>query len=137
MGSVYRFLVHLTRDEPRAEDLTQETFAAAWRGIGSFAGRSGLGTWLHRIAYGKFIDARNANWQMMVDPKARFSPDAIRDLLSKDFRSLPQSAFLLGAQELGPRPVPEPATLVAWIVGASAIVVARRTRAGKAHPPQG
>ena len=27
---VYRFLVHLTRDIHQAEDLTQDTFAAAW-----------------------------------------------------------------------------------------------------------
>jgi RNA polymerase sigma-70 factor (ECF subfamily) len=56
--SVYRFLVHLTRHVHQAEDLTQETFAAAWIQIGSFQGRAALATWLHRIAYTKFIDAR-------------------------------------------------------------------------------
>jgi RNA polymerase sigma-70 factor (ECF subfamily) len=55
---VYRFLLHLTRDVALAEDLTQETFATAWEKIGSFAGRSAPGTWLHRIAYGKFVDGR-------------------------------------------------------------------------------
>src|SRR5205085_8519231 len=58
--AIYRFLLHLTRDGPEAEDLTQETFAAAWEKIGAFEGRSALGTWLHRIAYGKFVDARRA-----------------------------------------------------------------------------
>lgn len=58
--TVYRFLVHLTRDVHRAEDLTQETFAAAWEKIAAFRGRSTLATWLHRIAYTKFIDARRA-----------------------------------------------------------------------------
>lgn len=33
-----------------AEDAAQETFLAAWRGIGGFDGRSALSTWLHRIA---------------------------------------------------------------------------------------
>jgi RNA polymerase sigma-70 factor, ECF subfamily len=56
--AVYRFLLHLTRDVPLAEDLTQEAFATAWEKIGSFAGRSSLRTWLHRIAYAKFVDAR-------------------------------------------------------------------------------
>jgi RNA polymerase sigma-70 factor (ECF subfamily) len=56
--AVYRFLLHLTRDIPRAEDLTQETFAAAWERIATFEGRSSLGTWLHRIAYRKFIDCQ-------------------------------------------------------------------------------
>ena len=58
--SVYRFLLHLTRDIPRAEDLTQETFAAAWEGIATFQGRSTLATWLHRIAYTKFIDSQRS-----------------------------------------------------------------------------
>jgi RNA polymerase sigma-70 factor (ECF subfamily) len=58
--AVYRFLVHLTRDVHRAEDLTQETFAAAWEKIAAFEGRATLATWLHRIAYTKFIDARRS-----------------------------------------------------------------------------
>jgi RNA polymerase sigma-70 factor (ECF subfamily) len=57
---IYRFLLHLSRDAVEAEDMTQETFAAAWEKISSFEGRSALGTWLHRIAYGKFVDARRA-----------------------------------------------------------------------------
>ena len=57
---VYRFLVHLTRDVHQAEDLTQETFAAAWDKMATFQGRASLATWLHRIAYTKFIDARRA-----------------------------------------------------------------------------
>jgi RNA polymerase sigma-70 factor, ECF subfamily len=58
--AVYRWLVHLTRDVHQAEDLTQETFAAAWEKIATFQGRAALATWLHRIAYTKFIDARRA-----------------------------------------------------------------------------
>ncbi len=56
--AVYRWLVHLTRDVHWAEDLTQETFAAAWQKIGGFQGNASLGTWLHRIAYTKFIDSQ-------------------------------------------------------------------------------
>ena len=58
--AVYRFLVHLTRDVHQAEDLAQETFAAAWQQMASFQGRASLATWLHRIAYRKFIDAHRA-----------------------------------------------------------------------------
>jgi RNA polymerase sigma-70 factor (ECF subfamily) len=47
--AVYRFLVHLTRDVHQAEDLTQETFAAAWEKIDTFRGGASLATWLHRI----------------------------------------------------------------------------------------
>ena len=34
----------------RAEDATQETFVAAWRGLAGFSGQSRFSTWLHRIA---------------------------------------------------------------------------------------
>jgi RNA polymerase sigma-70 factor (ECF subfamily) len=56
-AGVYRFLVHATRDAALAEDLTQETFAAAWRTIGRFEGKASLATWLHRIAYRKLLNA--------------------------------------------------------------------------------
>jgi RNA polymerase sigma-70 factor, ECF subfamily len=54
---IYRLLVRLCGDRHLAEDLTQETFAAGWAGIGAFNGTCSLGTWLHRIAYRKFVDA--------------------------------------------------------------------------------
>ncbi|HBI41473.1 MAG TPA: hypothetical protein DDY78_01280 [Planctomycetales bacterium] len=58
--AIYRFLLHLTRSDAEAEDLTQDTFTAAWEKINAFEGRSTLRTWLHRIAYGKFVDGRRA-----------------------------------------------------------------------------
>ena len=56
--AVYRLLLHLSRDAHAAEDLTQEAFATAWLNIGGFNGSASLATWLHRIAYCKFIDWR-------------------------------------------------------------------------------
>lgn len=55
---IYRLLLHLSRDVHSAEDLAQETFLAAWAKIGSFNAASSLNTWLHAIAYRKFVDAR-------------------------------------------------------------------------------
>ncbi len=40
-----------------AEDLLQETMAAAWRGLDGFAGRSSLRTWLYRIATNRCLNA--------------------------------------------------------------------------------
>jgi RNA polymerase sigma-70 factor (ECF subfamily) len=48
---VYRLALRLMGNEAEAEDVLQETFLNAFRGIDSFEGRSGLGTWLYRIAY--------------------------------------------------------------------------------------
>lgn len=53
---VYRFLMGLARDAGVADELTQQTFVAAWQKLSTFEQRSSLGTWLCRIAYGKFID---------------------------------------------------------------------------------
>lgn len=55
-GSIYRFVLYLSSDADLAEELTHETFACAWLNIGSFQGQASLATWLHRIAYSKFID---------------------------------------------------------------------------------
>jgi RNA polymerase sigma-70 factor (ECF subfamily) len=49
-------LAYLTRDTSAAEELTQETFAAAWAAITGYKGRASPGTWLHKIAHGKFVD---------------------------------------------------------------------------------
>lgn len=48
---VYRLALRLTRNPAEAEDVVQETFLNAFKAIGSFEGRSELGTWLYRIAY--------------------------------------------------------------------------------------
>ncbi len=49
--AVYRLALRLMENEAEAEDVTQETFLNAFKAMDSFEGRSGLGTWLYRIAY--------------------------------------------------------------------------------------
>ncbi len=48
---IYRLALRLTRNETEAEDVMQETFLSAFKGIDRFDGRSELRTWLYRIAY--------------------------------------------------------------------------------------
>lgn len=48
---VYRLALRLMRDPAEAEDVMQETFLNAFKGIAQFDGRSELRTWLYRIAY--------------------------------------------------------------------------------------
>jgi RNA polymerase sigma-70 factor (ECF subfamily) len=48
---VYRLALRLMGNEVDAEDVMQETFLNAFKAINSFEGRSGLGTWLYRIAH--------------------------------------------------------------------------------------
>lgn len=47
--AVFQQLWHLCHDEEVAADLTQETFAQAWKSIDGFAGNSSARTWLHTI----------------------------------------------------------------------------------------
>ncbi|MFN8678137.1 MAG: sigma-70 family RNA polymerase sigma factor [Thermomicrobiales bacterium] len=46
---LYRLALHLMGDADEAEDVLQEAFISACAHIAEFEGRSGLGTWLHRI----------------------------------------------------------------------------------------
>lgn len=52
---VYRLALRLMRNEAEAEDVMQDTFLSAFRGIDKFDGRSSLRTWLYRIAYNAAI----------------------------------------------------------------------------------
>jgi len=58
---LYAFLYRLARDETLAEDLTQETFAAAWRSLDQFDGRASFATWLHKIALNVYRQYRRGD----------------------------------------------------------------------------
>ncbi len=49
-GFIYRLGLKLLEDPQDAEDVLQETFLKAHRGLANFDGRSSLSTWLYRIA---------------------------------------------------------------------------------------
>ena len=45
-------------DVELAADLTQETYRKAWGALAAFDGRARVSTWLYRIAYNTFLNAR-------------------------------------------------------------------------------
>jgi RNA polymerase sigma-70 factor (ECF subfamily) len=57
-------------DPQRAEDLTQETFLAAWRAIRSLKEADGFRAWLLRIAQNACIDARRRESRLRRTPPA-------------------------------------------------------------------
>lgn len=63
---LYNLALKLTGHEQEAEDVLQEAFINAFKHIGSFEGRSQIGTWLYRITY---------NTAMMRQRKKR--PDTV------------------------------------------------------------
>jgi RNA polymerase sigma-70 factor (ECF subfamily) len=53
-------LMRLTRgDRVLTEDLAQEAFLRAYRGLPGFEGRAQFSTWVHRIAYYAYLNHRN------------------------------------------------------------------------------
>lgn len=50
LGKVRGMMYQMTLNHADADDLTQEVFIRAARGLPDFGGRAGFSTWLHRIA---------------------------------------------------------------------------------------
>ncbi|HUG20890.1 MAG TPA: RNA polymerase sigma factor, partial [Planctomycetaceae bacterium] len=88
LPSVYRFVLRLTQDPHRAEDLTQETFLRAWKNRQQLRDNRAVRVWLFRIAHNLWNDElRRGSRQppmehrveQIVDIKAD-SPEADTDL---------------------------------------------------------
>ena len=122
-ASIYNFLAYMSGDPPLAEDLTQETFAAAWAAIDAYRARGSLSAWLHRIAYNKFLDAarigrrravamadlerRNDGTSHASDPPTRLAAEEYQGLLYEALGRLDEpdyTAVVLHRPEHPPRP---------------------------------
>ena len=65
-GSLFGLAVSLSGNAADAEDMLQETFTGAFRGLGAFEGRSSVKTWLTRI----LIRQRARHWRSTHRGKA-------------------------------------------------------------------
>jgi RNA polymerase sigma-70 factor (ECF subfamily) len=96
---IYTFLVHLSRDASVAEDLTQETFTAAWQSMSQFEGRSSIGAWLHSIALNAYraycrshhTEVELADESTLVDTQSQV--DLIDQLNDDDLQRKAQGAI--------------------------------------------
>jgi RNA polymerase sigma-70 factor (ECF subfamily) len=66
----------LVSDDAAADDLAQETFLTAFQKMASWRGTAKLSTWLHSIAYRKFLDYQRKHRRQIVMAEI---PDAGQD----------------------------------------------------------
>jgi RNA polymerase sigma-70 factor, ECF subfamily len=95
---LFRLTYRVTGEEQAAEDAVQETFLRAYRSLGRFDGRSGFGTWLHRIAVNVCVEHlrkrenRDAGGEGPADlPSPAPGPDRVA--LSSEVERTVQSAM--------------------------------------------
>lgn len=110
---LYRWLFHLVHDRHQAEDLTQETFLKAFRGLGSFRAGTNFRAWLFRIAHNSFLNSqRKANRPVQGFPEQLPTPapgpeeeaagHETGELIARAVQELPEefrAAFLLRAEQ--------------------------------------
>jgi RNA polymerase sigma-70 factor (ECF subfamily) len=68
-GRVYALCLRMSADPGRAEELTQEVFLRAWKGLATFRGEAAFSTWLHRLAVNVVLAERRSQgkrWERMI-----------------------------------------------------------------------
>lgn len=109
---IYRLAVGLLHEPAEAEDVVQESFVKALTNLDGFEGRSGMGTWLYRVAYNAAMDRLRrrgrervaesddvplprslVDWSatpeaLLLDSEAREALDAATDTLSAPLRAV-------------------------------------------------
>ncbi|MFO7564464.1 MAG: sigma-70 family RNA polymerase sigma factor [Enhygromyxa sp.] len=68
-GKVRGLLLRLTGNPTLADDLAQEVFLRAYRGLVGFEGRSRFSTWIYRIAYNVFLNHRARSKELAALPQ--------------------------------------------------------------------
>lgn len=63
---VYYLALDLSGNHHDAEDLSQEVFIKAYRGIGKFRSGAKISSWLHRITVNAYIDSKRKKSHKMV-----------------------------------------------------------------------
>ncbi|MGD9817068.1 MAG: RNA polymerase sigma factor [Desulfomonilaceae bacterium] len=106
-GRIYRHLRKMVHDNSQAEDLLQETFLSAYKGLGSFTGASSFSTWLFRIAtnaalmflrknvhdFVEYDDALETQYHEMMTASPEFVSTPLEMLLSMEGKKILEQAI--------------------------------------------
>jgi RNA polymerase sigma-70 factor (ECF subfamily) len=114
---IYGVILRTVTDRSRADDLAQEVFLRAYRGLSTFRGESSIATWLFRITrnvcvevrdrrrFERSLDVVDHDGRLLLDPGATdrtFADMELHDRLDKALAQLPAAArFLVSAHYLG------------------------------------
>ena len=138
---IYRSLYRLCGDGDAASDLTQDTYARAWRALDQFDGRSRFSTWLYRIAYTTFLNHVRRPQRFVqlddaapVQAAATLETDPLLELDAQRLRravlALPEElCFAVTAHFWGEVPVRE----IARQEGLSSVAIRKRLRRAMAR----
>lgn len=89
-AQIYRLAWRMLGDRAEAEDLAQDVFLAAWRGIASLQAEAAFGGWLYRLAVNRCLNVLRGR-----RPAAELDPVALRSVRSDE---QPEQAAEVGAQ---------------------------------------
>jgi RNA polymerase sigma-70 factor, ECF subfamily len=67
---LYRLAMRYVRNESDAQEILQNAYLSAWRGLPSFEGRAQFGSWMHRITVNAslmFLRVRNRHREIALD----------------------------------------------------------------------
>ena len=112
---VFSHCVNLTGNYEDGQDLAQEVFIQAFKGISSFRGQADFGTWLHRITVNCWINSKRSKKVIALsldEPWSNESGELSREIAAteesplaklerEEFKSLVQQALQSLAPEFG------------------------------------
>lgn len=75
--TTYRLAYDLTGNRHDAEDLSQEVYIRAFRGLGGFRGESKWSSWLHRITVNTYLDHRRSKKDTVEYDDETENPDGM------------------------------------------------------------
>lgn len=133
---VYALCLNLCGDREEAQDLLQETFVRAYRGLRGFAGRAQFSTWLHRIAVNLWRDWVRRQRRLSAlpppagpaDPGAPETADQVRTVLR---RLRPHHRLVLSLRYTQALSYQEMAELLNWSLPRVKVCLHRARRAFK------
>lgn len=94
-GAVYRFALRLTRDEALAEDVLQDTFLVAMKGLGGWRGDGSFRGWLYAVARSRVLMARR---KKVGEPESFESQESLEVLGLQAGWGAPMDAEALAAR---------------------------------------